>query len=134
MESGFITIVNSLIDKGIIADTSLFLIVAGLLIYGFRYWIKPMYDMLREVPTVDVLKEVVEENAEVEELNVEEMSKKLEKIVEVLDKVEDLGRGNYRETRELRKDIEQIKQILNQFQGHLMYGGRSGDFGNRELK
>jgi predicted RNA-binding protein (virulence factor B family) len=52
----------------------------------------------------------------------------------LLDEVEDLSEGSYREIRELKKDVEQIKQILNQFQGHLMYSDKSNSFGNRELR
>lgn len=136
MESGLFTILETLINKGVLADTSLFLVIIAILIYGYKFVLSPILEHVKAAPSLDEIKVIAQPRNEVEGVNVEEISKKLDKIVEVLDEVEDFGRGNYREVKELKKDIEQIKTMLNQFQGHFMYNRstNSGDFGNRELR
>ena len=57
------------------------------------------------------------------------------KVADILDGLDDLDKDTNKEVQNLREDVDKIKQILNQFQGHLMYrGSRSNDFGNKELK
>lgn len=134
MESSLITLVSELIDAGFIADTTLLLIIIALLGYAYKFLLIPMIDKLNSMPTMDNLKGIVSDSAHGGELDIEEVSKKLDKIVEVLDEMEETGDANRRDIKDLRRDVEQIKQILNQFQGHLMYGGGPSHFGNRELK
>ena len=124
METGLLAILNSMIENGILADATLFLIIISILVYGFVYIIQPMAKKLEGLATIEQIKN---------EVNIEELSKKLDKMTQVLDEIKEFDRDSYREINELKRDIEQIKQILNQFQGHLMYG-RSNAFGNRELK
>jgi len=137
MESQFFEFISGLVERGVITDTGLILFLI-LIISGLSYYVvKPIYYKVLSIPTVDDVKEIIINTAKSEELNIEEIEKeinsKLDKLIEVLDEVEDLEKGSYREIKELKRDIEQIKQILNQFQGHLMYG-RNSDFGNRELR
>lgn len=134
MEASLFTLIGSLVESGTIADTTLLLIIIALIGLAYINVVKPMFDRIKTVPTSEEVKAIVETAEASEGIDIEELSKKLDKITEVLDEVEDLNRGNYREVKELKRDIEQIKQILNQFQGHLMYGSRSSSFGNRELK
>jgi Zn-dependent M32 family carboxypeptidase len=93
-----------------------------------------MLDKLKSVPSNAQIKESLKESENNSDLKLEEVSKKLDKMIEVLDEIEDNGDANRRDVKEIRRDIEHIKQILNQFQGHLMYGGGPSHFGNRELK
>lgn len=137
MESQFFEFISGLVERGVITDTGLILFLI-LMISGLSYYVvKPIYYKVLSIPTVDDVKEIIINTAKSEEFNIEEIEKeinsKLDKLIEVLDEVEDLEKGSYREIKELKRDIEQIKQILNQFQGHLMYG-RNSDFGNRELR
>lgn len=134
MESGLFTLISDLVTAGAIADTTLLLIIISLLGLGYRYIFVPMLDKLNSVPSIDNVKKIVNSSAELSELDLNEVSKKLDKIVEVLDEIEGTGDSNRRDIKDLRRDVEQIKQILNQFQGHLMYGGGPSHFGNRELK
>ena len=62
------------------------------------------------------------------------MSKLLDKLVEKLDGVDEVAKNNGRDLTEIKHDVENIKQILNQFQGHMMYNDQPRNFGNRELK
>jgi chromosome segregation ATPase len=91
-----------------------------------------MFDKIRSVPNEDSLKQIVKENSS--ELELKEVSNKLDKLIEALDEIESTGNSNRRDIKDLRRDVEQIKQILNQFQGHFMYSGGPSHFGNRELK
>lgn len=134
VESGLFTLISDLVTAGAIADTTLLLIIISLLGLGYRYIFVPMLDKLNSVPSIDNVKKIVNSSAELSELDLNEVSKKLDKIVEVLDEIEGTGDSNRRDIKDLRRDVEQIKQILNQFQGHLMYGGGPSHFGNRELK
>ncbi len=92
-----------------------------------------MLSKLNSVPSVDTVKEIATENTNINKLNLEEVSNKLDKVIEVLDEIEGAGKDNRRDIKDLRRDVEQIKQILNQFQGHFMYNN-PGHFGNRELR
>ena len=134
MESGILAIISILIEKGIIADTSLFLIIIALLLVVYVYVLKPIKDRIFKVPTDSSIKELIDEAAKLEVLNIDEASKKLDRIIDVLDKVAEVGKDSHRDVSEIKRDIETIKQILNQFQGHLMYNRTNSDFGNRELK
>ncbi len=134
MELNLVTLISDLIDAGLVADTTLLLIILALMGYAYKFILVPMLDKLNAAPTLENLKGIVGDSAHDGELNIEEVSKKLDKIVEVLDEMEETGDANRRDIKDLRRDVEQIKQILNQFQGHLMYGGGPSHFGNRELK
>lgn len=134
MESGILAIINTLVEHGIIGDTSLFLIIIALILVGYVYVLKPIKDRILTVPSDSNVKKMIDDAAKLEVLNIDEASKKLDKIVEVLDKVAEVGKDSHRDVSEIKRDIETIKQILNQFQGHLMYNRINNDFGNRELK
>ena len=134
MELNLVTLISDLIDAGLVADTTLLLIILALMGYAYKFILVPMLEKVNAVPTIENLKGIVSESTHAGELDIEEVSKKLDKIVEVLDEIEGTGEANRRDIKDLRRDVEQIKQILNQFQGHLMYGGGPSHFGNRELK
>lgn len=136
METSIISIINGILENGAISDTGLLLIIIILILCGYKYILKPIYDKVFVIPSLDNVKELVSECNDNEKLNIDELTKKLQKLELLLDSINDIDKGSYREILELKKDIESIKQILNQFQGHMMYSGsrRSSDFGNRELK
>lgn len=129
-----ITLLSDAAKEGIIADSTLLLIIIALLGFLYKFFLVPMLDKLKSVPSNAQIKESLKESENNSDLKLEEVSKKLDKMIEVLDEIEDNGDANRRDVKELRRDIEHIKQILNQFQGHLMYGGGPSHFGNRELK
>lgn len=129
-----ITLLSDAAKEGIIADSTLLLIIIALLGFLYKFFLVPMLDKLKSVPSNAQIKESLKESENNSDLKLEEVSKKLDKMIEVLDEIEDNGDANRRDVKEIRRDIEHIKQILNQFQGHLMYGGGPSHFGNRELK
>jgi Tfp pilus assembly protein PilO len=134
VELNLVTLISDLIDAGLVADTTLLLIILALMGYAYKFILVPMLEKVSAAPTTENLKSIINESTHAGELDIEEVSKKLDKIVEVLDEIEGTGEANRRDIKDLRRDVEQIKQILNQFQGHLMYGGGPSHFGNRELK
>lgn len=133
MES-LLNLISDFVKDGIIADSSMLLIIISLLVFLYRAFLVPMLDKINIIPGIDDVKSVLETNADITKLNLEEVSKKLDKIVDVLDGIEDNDSNNRRDIIDLKRDVEQIKQILNQFQGHFMYNGNPGHFGNRELR
>lgn len=134
MESSLFTLISELANGGVIADSTLLLIIIGLIGLGYSYVLKPLVTRSENTASLDNIKAIADEIHKENELNIEEVSKKLDKIVEVLDEIESTSENNRRDIKELRRDVEHIKQILNQFQGHLMYGGGPSHFGNKELK
>jgi methyl-accepting chemotaxis protein len=134
VESSIFALISDLVKDGAVTDTTLLLIIIGLIFLGYTQIIKPLMSRVEKVASLENVKKIANDVQLKTELNIEEVSKKLDKIVEVLDEIESNGENNRRDIKELRRDVEHIKQILNQFQGHLMYGGGPSHFGNRELK
>jgi hypothetical protein len=130
----FITnIIADLVSDGIISDTALLFIILGLLWWAYKNSILPLKKRIDEIPTYSEVKSYADDLDDGHIDSLKEVSMKLDKIVEELDSIEELGKENRRDIQDLKRDIEHTKQILNQFQGHLMYNNR-GDFGNRELR
>ena len=136
MEAGFFSLLSDVVTAGVVTDGTLLLFIFALAWMGYKYVLKPLSDKVDSLASADDLNKVMEEHDNFSEYEIEELSKKLEKLLEKLDVVEELSKNHDRDIQDLKRDIEHIKQILNQFQGHLMYSGnrRSPDFGNRELK
>lgn len=136
MESEIFKLIPFIIENGSISNSGLLTLI---LITGILYYVlKPIYNKIQITPSKNDIHEIIKSKINIEEKHLSEIgeniSKKLDKMTILLDEVEDLSEGSYREIRELKKDVEQIKQILNQFQGHLMYSDKSNSFGNRELR
>lgn len=134
MEASVLGILTSLINSGVISSHALLLLIIGLLVIGYIYVFKPTLKRVTTIPSKREMNDIINDSTQKEDVNFEEAAKKLEKIMDMLDNVEDLGKGNKRNISQMRRDIESIKQILIQFQGHMMYGNRSSEFGNKELK
>ena len=130
-----INLLTSFASAASVTDTGLLMIVIALIALLYKYIIKPMYEKVLIVPTKDEVKDIVGESIAIEKTDFEELSKKLESVSKSIEFLKELDKSNFKEITEIKRDVEQIKQILNQFQGHMMYGGRrTSDFGNRELK
>lgn len=133
MEASLVTLISELAEAGILTDTALLLIVITGLGLVYKNVLKPMFTRVKKQPTIEEIKELVKESRNIDENNVEEVSKKLEEIENKLNEVEDYLKVEQADHAQLKRDIEQIKTMLNQFQGHMMYN-HGGAFGNRELK
>jgi len=134
MENGIFSIFNEAVNAGIITDTALLLIIIGLIGGLYKYMFRPMSDKLMSIPSSSDIEDIV--NTGNADLHISNIANKLEELVNKLDQISEISKGNERDIEDIKRDIEHVKQILNQFQGHMMYGGgrRAGDFGNQELR
>lgn len=128
-------LIGDLVAEGTIAETTLLLILIGLSIWAYRNVISPLKKRVDAIPTYDEVKVYADNLDDGHIDSIKDVSLKLDKIVEELDKIEELGKENKRDIQDLKRDIDSIKTMLNQFQGHMMYSNRrASDFGNQELK
>lgn len=129
-----ISLLTSLTESGILDHVSLLLIIIAFLLWVYRNVLTPLKKKVDTMASHDEIKAHVKEVDSIHMNAIHHLSKKLDGLLEELKKVEDYSKSNSRDIIELRRDIEQIKQILNQFQGHLMYNKKGSDFGNQELR
>jgi len=134
MESQFFAFLATLLSGGVLSEGALILILIFMVSALSYYFIRPMFKKVEQIPNISELKKLLKDSSEHDQSDIDELSKKLDKIIEVLEDLDDIDKSSFREIKELKRDVETIKQILNQFQGHMMYGGRQSDFGNREIK
>lgn len=129
------SIISEAMKNGYISTETLLLMLNGLVIFGYIRVIKPLKDRIDTLATLKDIKESNDASTKEKKINLDEITEKLDKIIDNIDEIQDLGGNKYREITNIRRDVETVKQILNQFQGHMMYGGRRvEDFGNRELR
>jgi predicted nuclease with TOPRIM domain len=131
MESGdILELVKSIISmEQVTPGFLLLIIIAGLgsLVY---YLIRPLISKISNLAEKTEIDKIIES----EDKHLETIEEKLEKIRDDMSTLKEQAKLTHKEIKDIRRDQESIKQILNQFQGHMMYGNRSSDFGNRELK
>lgn len=133
MESAIFSFLSGLVASGTISTSGLILVVILLLCGLSFYLFRPMFQRLKSMPTKTEIEEIMKLKKSFDKDCIDNVNIKLDKVLEIMDKIDDLDANNYREVKEIRRDIETVKQILNQFQGHMMYS-KTNDFGNRELK
>ena len=132
MEATIFSVINSLFEKGIITDTFLLLIIIAIQLLSYKYILRPIFDNIK---VIDQFKKNLDEHYAGDRIELDKICKSLDKIIRMLEEIEKEDGSSSKDLISLKQDVEKIKQILNQFQGHLMYGTRrSSDFGNRELK
>ena len=128
-------IISEAMKNGYISTETLLLMLNGLVIFGYIKVIKPLKDRIDTLATLKDIKESNDASTKEKKINLDEITEKLDKIIDNIDEIQDLDGNKYREIIDIRRDVETVKQILNQFQGHMMYGVRRvEDFGNRELR
>ena len=129
------SIISEAIKNGYITTETLLLLLNGLVIVGYFKVIKPLKDKIDTIATIDDIRATSDTTSREGKINLGEIITKLDKIIDNIGEIQDLDGNTYREIISMRRDVESVKRILDQFQGHMMYGGRrAGDFGNRELK
>lgn len=132
MEGSFFSLITTLITSGIIGTDGLVVLVILLLCVLSYYLLRPMFSKMKTMPTKVEIEDMIKAKMVVDDEHVNNLTERLDRLITLMDKLEDIDVNSHREIQELRRDIETIKQILNQFQGHMMYG--RSDFGNKELK
>lgn len=137
MESSLLGLITKLAESGIITDSALLIMIISLLSLLYKHVFRPMFEHIKNQPTKEEIRNLLNIAGEIDKISFEELSKRVDRTLEKLDSVEEFAKDNHKDLIELKRDIDYIKQLLNQFQGHMMYGSgsrRSSDFGNRELK
>lgn len=136
MDSVISTIVSKLLELGV--SEELFLIFLFLLFcYSlFQKYFRSIKENVEKVPDKDYHtgREVIQE----EERRL--LHDRLNSIEDNLNKIqESMMNGDFtdkillKETEKINQEIQQVKSIVSQFQGHMMYS-RSDVFGNREIR
>ena len=129
------SIISEAMKNGYITTETLLLLLNGLVIVGYFKVIRPLKDKIDTIATIDDIRATSDATAKEGKINLGEIITKLDKIIDNIDEIQNLDGNTYREIINMRRDVESVKRFLDQFQGHIMYGGRrSEDFGNRELK
>ena len=129
------SIISEAMKNGYITTETLLLLLNGLVIVGYFKVIKPLKDKIDTIATIDDIRATSDATSREGKINLGEIITKLDKIIDNIDEIQNLDGNTYREIINMRRDVESVKRFLDQFQGHIMYGGRrSEDFGNRELK
>lgn len=137
MEASIVALLNMVLQGDNSTGNAIILLLLALQLYVYKYIMKPMYDKIRNIPDNDIREEKSEKFKELNLSHFKELETKLEKLEKVLDEMLDNQKGSKRDIDDIRTDISNVKSILNQFQGHMMYSGqgrRSSDFGNQELR
>lgn len=112
------------------AVSALTLAVLGLL---WRFILGPMNERIKSVPTADDVVGIVRDVQSRQMSELKAVSSKLDEIESKLSAISDSENTGTHNMSEIRRDIEVVKTILNQFQGHMLYSKRSFD-GNQELR
>lgn len=133
MEAALISLLNTGIKTGLIAETTLIFLVIGILLLCYKYMWKPTKDTVDELPSLESIKELLDGYSETDRMTLDNLTNYLKKIDEKLQDIGEKTTGSEREIQDMKKDVDSIREILNQIQGHLLYSHSSG-FGNRELK
>ena len=129
------SIISEAMKNGYITTETLLLLLNGLVIVGYFKVIRPLKDKIDTIATIDDIRATSDATSREGKINLGEIITKLDKIIDSIDEIQNLDGNTYREIINMRRDVESVKRFLDQFQGHIMYGGRrSEDFGNRELK
>lgn len=129
------SIISEAMKNGYITTETLLLLLNGLVIVGYFKVIKPLKDKIDTIATIDDIRATSDATSREGKINLGEIITKLDKIIDSIDEIQNLDGNTYREIINMRRDVESVKRFLDQFQGHIMYGGRrSEDFGNRELR
>ena len=138
METKILSIFGELIKNGGLSDSSLMILIIIVMCCGFKYIIKPMRQKIDLIPSQSYFKNTFDDlknDFNIHDLS-HEIEKKFLKLLEILNDIESLDKEKSKEIDELKRDLDHVKQILNQLHGHLIYNAerRAAYFGNKELK
>jgi predicted phage tail protein len=127
-------LISELVTSGAIADTTLLLVILGLMFWGYRNVLSPLVKKVDSIASADTIEEQNKEVFNKTELSFEDISKKLVEVEKKLDEVEEYLKIEVRDHEQLKRDLDTIKTILNQFQGHMLYNNHGSKNGNQELR
>jgi len=126
-------ILTSLENHGVIIDSGLIIVFSVGFVMFYKYVLKPLKEMVNLLAKKKHVFEIRDQLMDSEKSSYQAVMEKLEKINAMVDDISDKETIVDRDVIDIKKDVEDIRMILNQIQGHLMYSKPAG-FGNRELK
>jgi len=133
MDLGFVQLIASLTENGLLSVHSLQILILAVSFHGYWNYIRPMKHKVDDLPDINEMKEALYVHAQEDNTHFAELKVAIDAIEKLLYKIEQNEGRHNESTKDIQQDIELIKHMLSQFQGHMMYGsGR--EFGNRELK
>jgi len=115
-----------------IADGGLGILSIALMVISLKYFLIPIKNKLDTFPPDEIINKHFNATA-FYDAKIKDIQDSLTVLETALNKISDVENTSEREIKQIKEDVEKIKAILNQFQGHMMYNTRS-DFGNRELR
>jgi len=115
-----------------IADGGLGILTIILMVISLKYFLIPIKNKLDAFPPDEVIDKHFAATV-FYDAKIKDIQDSLAQLDATLTKMSDVENTSEREIKQIKEDVEKIKAILNQFQGHMMYNTRS-DFGNRELR
>lgn len=126
-------IIEKILSGNEMSFETVLLLLILLVVYSYFKVLKPIVTKFNSIPSIKEFTDITEKISGHEKDKIDLMQVKIDKILEIIDDVEDTVNDTDRCVLGIEKDIQQLKQILHQFQGRSMYGSNS-DFGNKELK
>lgn len=121
--------------NGTIADTTLILITIAVQFLLYKYILAPMKNRVDNIATVAEVTACVNSVDDVHVKTLDIVLKKLDELEKKVEQLEDCLKVEQLDRNIIKRDIESIKTILNQFQGHMLYNNNHGEaFGKIELK
>lgn len=130
METVIVGILKSLSEETFTLEAALVSLLILLALYAYKHFIKPLTKSLKNVDDNLIKREEVTEIQN----KIDSTISKLDRLIERNAHVDETTSNLERDAQVLKRDLEQVKGILNQFQGHMLYGRRSSDFENQELR
>lgn len=117
-----------------VTDVGLSIMIITLLGFLYKYTLLPIHLKVHKIPSESDITKIIESgmNQSIKEISI--IVKKLDNIEEKLKTLDNSDITADINMKEIRRDIESVKTILNQFHGHMMYGRRAGNIVNQELK
>lgn len=129
-----LSIFSSAATSSGVTDVGLSIMILTLLGFLYKYVLLPIHLKVHEMPSETDITKIIESgmNQSIKEISF--IVKKLDDIEEKLKTLDSFDVTADINMKEIRRDIESVKTILNQFHGHMMYGRRASDIVNQELK
>lgn len=117
-------------------DTLILMVLLTSLIIVYKYVLKPIYDKVHDTPSTAFLETVAQAQLD----GFLELKEKLDNLERNLDSVQvqilaisQNSAMSDRDIQELKREITEMRNIILQFQGHMIYGN-ADLFGNKGIR
>lgn len=135
METQFFAFVAGLVSDGEISVEKLVVVNLLFMVSITYYFVRPIFNKNKLLPNKEEIKNLISSVENKPSLDaIDRLTLKVDKLSETIDSLEIHDISYSKDMEMIKRDIEMVKQMLNQFQGHMLYGQRQSDFGNKELR